>query len=432
MPWLYATTKIVMMKNKLFSSILFISFVMIRMNANAQAYRIDQILDSIDANNPGLQQFDLKTESSIALGEASNAWMAPVAGLGMSEFPYGSSTNMNNGMMPRKMLMLRLQQMFPNFSKQEKEEKYHQSFARQNKDDRATMQNMLFAKAKMAYYDAFMAEKKLSIINEQEKQLQLLIQIAEERLAYNKAKLPDIYKARARLGDLQSNRIKLESKVRQSVVILNALMDRNVSGPLQIDTSENVLEKQMNILRIDSTYVLNHRSDILHITHEINSMRLKTDIESANAKPVFGITWDNMQMNGGHYMYNAMAMISIPVAPWFSKGYHAKVQSMDYQIQAMQKIQENKMQQALGNIHKDWLNYQSAQKDLQIFQEDVIPAYEKTYQSYMSAFSENTGDIYETLSAWNDLTQKKMEYYNKVADLLNIRVMLEAEMQGAR
>src|SRR5690625_1333750 len=236
---------------------------------------LSEILNRIDANNPGLQQFKLKTKSSFALGEASRAWTAPSIGLGMSEFPYGSVSKTNNGMMPRKMLMLRLQQMFPNFSKQKAEQKYEQSFANQNKDDRGTMKNRLFAQAKMAYYDAFIAQKKLSVIEEQEKKLQLLIQVAEGRLAYNKASLPNIYKARAKLSDLQSMQIKLQSTSKQSIAILNSLMNRPVNAALFIDTSNHFQEDQINILQVDSAYVLKNRTDILHTADAIHTIKLK-------------------------------------------------------------------------------------------------------------------------------------------------------------
>jgi outer membrane protein TolC len=402
----------------------------------AQTYTLQDVLDSIDARNPGLQQFALKTKSSFAEGDASKAWMAPTAGLGLSEFPYGNYSKTGNGMMPRKMLMLRLQQMFPNFSKQQKEQDYYQSFAAQNTDDRETMKNLLFARAKMAYYDAYVAEKKLAVISQQEKQIQLLIQIAEGRLAYNKASLPNIYKARAKFSDLQSMRIEISSKVGQTAAILNSLMNRPVEAPLQVDTSVNLLQQSVNILAIDSIYVRTQRSDIRRITDEIHSMNLKQQVASSMSKPVFGITWDNMRMpvstslgKKGMYMFNAMATISIPIAPWFSKGYKSKINAMDYQIQAMQKIKENQVLKALGNIHKNWLSLQSSKRDLQIFKNEVIPSYAKTYQANLNAFSENTGDIYETLMAWNDLTMKRMEYYNKLAGLLNIKVMLETEIQ---
>lgn len=406
-------------------------FLLCNAAAHAQeAYSLQQVLDSIAVRNPGLQQYALQTGASDAMGEAAKAWETPQVGAGVSEFPYGNMGKMSNqGFAPRKMLMLRLQQMFPNFSKQKKESAYYQSFARQNQDDKATLQNMLFAQAKIAYYDALIAEKKLTIIDEQSKQLQLLIQIAEGRLAYNKASLPNIYKARAKLSDLGSTRIKAGSVIDQSVAIMNSLMDRPAGYAMQIDTAEYLLQKQINILQVDSAYVQTHRTDILHTTDEIHSMRLNQETVSSLGRPQFGIAWDNMRMNNGMYMYNAMAMVTIPIAPWFSKGYKSEVSSMDYQIRSMKKMQDNQVLQALGNIRKDWLSLQAAQKDLQIFQDEVIPSYAKTYQAYLNAFSENTGDIYETLMAWDDLTMKKMEYYDKLGDLLNIRVMLETEMQ---
>src|SRR5699024_1743020 len=129
------------MKNKLISIIIFIALITTGKLAHAQTYTLQQVLDSIETNNPGLQQFAFKTKSSFAKGDAAQAWMAPSAGLGLSEFPYGNVSKTNDGMMPRKMLMMRLQQMFPNFSKQKKEKEYYQSFAAQNTDDRATMRN---------------------------------------------------------------------------------------------------------------------------------------------------------------------------------------------------------------------------------------------------------------------------------------------------
>lgn len=397
--------------------------------SHAQTYSLRQILDSIDVKNQGLQQYVLKTQASYAQGTAASAWMAPMAGVGLAEFPYPSGNKIDDGMMPRKMLMLRLGQMFPNFSQQRKEEAYDRSYVSQNQDDRATMKNMLFAKAKMAYYDAFTAQKKLAILREQEQQLELLIKISEGRLAYNKADLPSIYKARARLSDLKSMRINLQSMTDQAGAILNSLMDLPVDHPLQIDTTVDFKQSQVAILQVDSAYLQANRSDIKHTKDEIHSMELKQDVTSAMAKPSFGITWDNMRMNGGMYMYSAMASVSIPIAPWFSKGYKSKITAIDYQIQAMQKMKGNQVSEALGNIRKDWLKLRSARQGLQIFQQDVLPAYAKTYQANLNAFSENTGDIYQTLMAWNDLTMKKMEYYDKLSELLNLQVMLETEMQ---
>jgi outer membrane protein TolC len=402
----------------------------------AQTYSLRQILDSIDAHNSGLQQFALKTKASLAEADASKGWMAPTVGVGVSEFPYGGASKTANATAARKMLMLHLQQMFPDFSRQRREADYYRSFAAQDADDRATMKNMLFSRARMAYYQAYVAEKKLTVLGQQQKQLELLIQIAEGRLAYNKASLPDIYKARARLSDLKTMRIKISSTVEQSAAVINSLMDRAPDVPLQMDTAEDLPGEVGGILKVDSAYLSTRRSDIRHITDEVNTMTLQQKSASAMSKPVFGISWDNMRMpagmggeNNGMYMFSAMATMSVPIAPWFSKGYKSRVRSIDFQKQAMQKRQDQLLRQALGNIRRDWLDLQSARKDLQLFNAEVIAAYAKAYQANLNAFSENTGDIFETLTAWNDLTTKRMEYYDKLRDMLILKVQLETEMQ---
>lgn len=394
-----------------------------------QSYTLRQVLDSIEANNPGLQQFGLKSLSSIEEGKAAAAWEEPRVGLGVSEFPYGPVDKNAGGMMPRKMMMLRLEQMFPNFARQKKEKAYDQSFMNQNRDDKATMKNLLFVQAKMAFFEAYVAEKKLVVINRQDDQLQLLLKISEGRLAYDRAGLPDIYKARAKLEALASMKIDLVSKSSEAALIINSLMNRPVDSPLQIDTSGDPEQGLIDILPIDSAYLLTRRSDIVRHSDQIHSIQLNQEVISSDAHPTFGIGWENMRMNSGKYMYSAMATLSIPIVPWFSKGYRAKVRALDYQIESIHKVQQNQVNKALGDIHRDWLKLQASRKVLQAYRDKIIPAYAKSWQASLSAYGENTGNVFETLAAWNDLTEQKIQFWDKVMDMLHLRILLEAEMQ---
>lgn len=393
-----------------------------------QTYCLRQILDKIDTANPGLQQYALRTKASLLMGEASRAWAAPEVGAGLSEFPYPAGGT-DGDPMARKMLMIRLEQMFPNVRKQRTEQDYYRSFSSQHGDDRATLQNILFAEAKTAYYEAVIAQHQLAVLAGQEKQLKLLIGIAADRLTYNTATTADIYKARAKLGDLHGTCVQLQSACEQAFVKLNSLMGRSFDAPLQVDTSLN-LPSRISILEVDSAYVQQHRSDIRHTLDGIHSMALKQRIEASAAAPTFGVMADNMRMDGGTYMYGVMATVSIPIAPWSSKGYHAKTSALRYQVQAMEKQKDNQVREALEHVHKDWLALRAATQDLGILGREVLPAYRETYQANLNALSENTGNIYETLAAWNDLTEHEMEYYNKLGKLLKLRVMLETDMQS--
>ncbi len=394
-----------------------------------QRLSLQQILDSIDVHNPALQKFGLQTQYTYAKAAAAKAWSAPTVGLGVSEFPYGREQEMNRIMMPRKMWMLSIRQMFPNFSMQKREQAYYQSFKNQNKDSRATLKNELFARAKMAYYNIFISQKKRSILNEQQKQLQWFIKLAKNRLSYDKTRLSNIYRSQARLSDLQTLKIQLVSRSKEAITELNRLIDRPLDAPLLIDTSFDISQNSFSILKMDTAYIRNNRSDIIHTSDRIHSMRLKQKMASEKARPAFGISWENMRMQGDRYAYNAMVTMTIPIAPWSSREYQSEIQAIDYQIQALQKMKESQILEALGQIRKDWIRLQAAKKELKVFNDKVIPAYTRTFHASLDAFSENTGDIYETLMAWSDLTKKRLEYYDKLRNVLAIKILLEKEIQ---
>src|SRR5690606_37678972 len=104
--------------------ILVVLMLLIGASGSAQTWTLEQVLDSIAANYPGLQQFSMKAAASFAEGEAAKAWDATTAGVGLEEFLYGSGKPMGGGAQPRRMTVLRLEQMFPNFARQHKESAY--------------------------------------------------------------------------------------------------------------------------------------------------------------------------------------------------------------------------------------------------------------------------------------------------------------------
>lgn len=409
--------------------ILVVLMLLIGASGSAQTWTLEQVLDSIAANYPGLQQFSMKAAASFAEGEAAKAWDATTAGVGLEEFLYGSGKPMGGGAQPRRMTVLRLEQMFPNFARQHKESAYYRSLRQQEKDDSATMSNMLFARAKIAYYRACVAEKKLAMLKQQEKELELFLQLVTRRLPYDQGELPQLYRGQAELSELHAARQRLQSAGMQAVAILNSLMSRPQDSPLPVDTGRFPEAYNRLLPAADTAGSAGRRSDIARIAHDIQSLRLSREAAALDARPRFGLGWSNMRMQDGGYMYSAMATLSIPIVPWFSRGYRSKTEAIGYQIQAKQKEYAAQLQEAAGQLRTTWLQWEAAEKDWQLFRDEVLPAYRKTYESFLHAFSENRGSIYETLKAWEDLTQKQTEYWDKVADLLAIRVQLEAELQ---
>lgn len=393
----------------------------------AQALSLDQILDSISVRNPGLQSYAQSIQSREAQARSAHGWDSPSAGFGLNEFPYPSKMGPN--LQARKMLMIRLEQVFPSFRRQDLQAAYARSFIRQDRDDQLSMKIGYYTKARLAFYQALIANQKMRVLAEQMDQLNLLIRISQGRLAYSKASLPDIYLARADLSDLKSRRIRLQSLEAQSKAILNVLMGHAPTDSIRLDTTLKAGEQGLDILQADSAYITDHRSDIRHTTDQISSMVLKSRVMASMTRPVFGLSWDNMRMAGGMYMYNMMAMVRIPLAPWSSRGIRSGVEGMQEQIAAMRQMKQDQIQEAMGNIRKDWLALESSGHELDLLEDQVIPAFQQAYQANLNAYGENTGDIFQTLMAWNQLTNKKMTYYDRLEDFLDLRIRLQSALQ---
>jgi len=384
------------------------------------------VLDSVIANNPGLKQFKLKTRASQAMARAAGAWEAPQVGFGLTEFPYpGKAENQQ----ARKMLMLHVEQMFPNFSDQRAEQRYYESFRNLNQDDYLSMKNALCGEAKAAYFQAVIAIKRLEVIREESGVLQLLIKTATSKLAYSSGDLPDIYEARARLSDLYSQRLEDSSLVLQSSRILNYLMDRPQSVLLGFDTLITLHVYQESPLLLDSAKLERRRSDIGKISNQINTLEFSREEKGRLGKPSFGVSYDNMRMSSGMYMFDLMALIKLPLVPWSSRGYREQQLSIGYEEQALEQKKTGLINEAVADAQKTLIDLQTKYQELDVLEQQVIPAYRKAFQANLDAYRENTGSIYQTLMTWQDLLAKKMDYLDKLSAAFQLEVLYELNIQ---
>lgn len=407
---------------------LFIFLIGLAFTSSAQSVMpLKAVLDSITANNPGLQKFEYSTKANIEMGNMSKAWDAPTVSFGLDEFPYPSEMDMDGG--ARKMLMLNVDQMLPNFANQKAKSEYYKSFRNQNQNDYETLKNKLYAQAKAAYFTELISVKRLKVIEEQSKMLELLVKIAEARLQYSQADLPTIYNAKAKISSLESMKIKEESMIRQSRSTLNYLMGRPLSEDFKVDTSLALNRYKEQISQYDTSFVMQNRSDIQRMSNDIESMRLNQKVAQTMSKPMFGFGFKNMRMQDGTYMYSAMASMKLPIVPWASKGYKSEVKAIDYEIKAMEKERANMVHETSSMIKNTMLDLQAQYREVDVYEKRIIPDYKKTFDVNLNAFGENKGDIFRTLMAWDDLLMKRMDYLNVLDQTYKMEVMYEEAIQ---
>ena len=62
---------------------------------------------------------------------------------------------------------------------------------------------------------------------------------------------------------------------------------------------------------------------------------------------------------------------------------------------------------------------------VQLFENNILAALKKKYQSNLLAYEQNTEELFELYDAWETLNNTQLEYLNQLQQLLNMQVDLE-------
>ena len=64
-------------------------------------------------------------------------------------------------------------------------------------------------------------------------------------------------------------------------------------------------------------------------------------------------------------------------------------------------------------------------RQLQLFENNIIPALRNNYQSMLLAYEQNTEELFGLYDAWETLNSTQLEYLDQWQQLLNSQVSLE-------
>jgi cobalt-zinc-cadmium efflux system outer membrane protein len=423
-----------MLKNKLTSLVLFIS---VSVSSTAQVLSYDSIKTTIIQSNPALEMYNNQAKSFDAMASGAKAWDAPQIGFGFFMTPYQTSywksqtmdiNGMNTTMPGMGNLMIQGKQMIPNPSKLNANQTYLKAMSSVELETQRAEANKILADAKMNYYEIQIIDKKLKVLTEAEKTLQVMITIGEKNIAYNRESLVSIYKAKSQQALLYKDRAILENDRNQKIYIINTLMNRDKNIRFDVDTT--VMIKNYETQIIDTSNILSNRSDVLAIDKNIRVTQLKQKAESYKGRPDFGIEYGHMFSFGSNpNMFTLMGMMTVPIAPWSSKMYKSNVTAANYQIKAMQNEKEAIINESTGKLYGLQNAIKSTKYQLELYETILLPAIKKTYDVAMIAYAQNTGELFQTLDARMNLQMTQMQYYDILLELLTLQAEYEKQLQ---
>ena len=395
--------------------------------SNAQVISLDSVLHLIDIRNPMLQEYDSKVKALNTYTEGAKGWMAPMVGAGTFMTPYPGQELMDER--DKGSVMFSIEQSIPNPSRLNANHKYFASRASVEEQGRSFQFNALRAEAKTAYYQWLVAEQKIKVLRENERIIDLMLKLARLRYPYNQGGLGNIYKVEGRLSEVQNMILMTLGDIDENQFRLKTLMNFPPDANIMVDTTTRVTYES-NQLIYDTAALSTQRSDVRQIEKTIQVMRLSQELQKYQAKPDFKIRFDHMQPIGNMpSQFTAMAMVSIPIAPWSSKMYKSEVKGMQYDIEAMRKGREALLIETRGMLAGMASKLVRMQQQLENYNTKIIPALRKNYQTMMLGYEENREQLPIVIDGWEALNMSQMEFLNKLEEYYLMIVSYEKELE---
>ncbi len=416
------------MKKVVFISV--ISFLLSMELKGQQQLSLAALLDSIKAANPLLKMYDNDIRSMDEAAKGAYSWMPPEFGAGMWMVPYNVNRwkKMDNGMGGFEegmgQFMLSAQQMFPNRKKQHAEFEYMSAMSSVEREKKNYSLNQLIAEAKRNYYEWVIIQKKINVLEQNERLLNFMMQSAEIRYKNGLEKINAYYKAKAALGNLEKMKVMLQNEMLQKRIALNTLMNREKLIEFSVDTVYTLKDYSRYI--IDSTQLAETRSDLKAVNKEIQLNWLRFNSEKAKLKPEFGIRYEHMFGFGGLPMqYTLMGMARIPFTRGASRMYKANMESLVWKNESLHQQRQMILNEAAGMAQAMRNEIITKQKQIRLYEEKIIPALRNNYSAYQLAYEQNTEELFMLFDAWETLNMTQVEYLGQLQDLLRMQVELE-------
>ena len=409
------------MKNSLIIAVL----LFLVSTARAQVVlTLPEVKSAIEERHPALKMLDADARSMEEAAKGAYSWMAPELGAGFYQTPYDPGRwKRMDGRAGMGAFMISAQQMFPNRKKQDAEFAYMQAQSGVERQQKDVLVNELLYTARSNYYQWIVLEKKIRVLDDNDRLLSFMLQSAEIRYKNGLGKISAYYKVKAALANIENMRLVIQNEIRRKRISINTVMNRDISTEFEIDS--NYVWTDFSPAMFDSTSLMEQRSDIKVLDRSMEVNNLQRESELAKLRPEFGIQYNHMTGWARQpVMFSVMAMVRIPFARWSSKMNKARAESLVWQNEALKNQQQMIVNEAQGMAGNTLVELELKKKQMRLYEEEIIPALRRNFQTMQLGYEQNTEELFELFDAWEALNMTQMEYLDQLQKALEMQAEL--------
>lgn len=390
---------------------------------------LDSVLRRVERDNPRLRQYDAQIQAAGAYAKGARTWEAPQVGAGPFMAPYTTPrTSDNSADVSRGYAMVSVGQAIPNTARQRANERYLQSRAGVERENRAYERNQLFADAKQSYYAWALLLKKQRVLSGTEQLLRLVIRSIELRYKYGGEKLSDAFRAKAELLRYHADELEVQGQIDEKRIALNTLMNRPPDERFEVDSTYTRPDYRD---APDTATLARRRSDVRSLDQTLTRTRLQRELELTNRKPTYGVQYQHMNTLGGNMpsQYTLQGMMSIPLVPWAARGYKANAAGLSLEVQAVREQRAALVAQATGKAAGLLARLHAKAGQVDLYEQNILPAVLKSYRATLLAYEQNTEALAAVLQAWETLRTTRLDAVNQEMEYVQLQTDYERELE---
>lgn len=390
--------------------------------AQAEPASLRDLVDEALRNNPQLRSARDQAAAARARVRQATAWEPPQVAVEFFQTPISSFPNPIKGGMETD---YSLQQMFPFPGKLSAAGASAEALAQAAQASYRAMERAVVARVKTAYYQLYLAQRRLDINRENQELLRQFVRSAARRYQVGVGSQPDVLKAQTELSTLLNDALVLEQEKRLAEAALDTALARPATGPFGTVPEEG-LDQPLYTLQQLEPIVLEARPEIQASRAAVESAKADAALARRQYFPdlMVKLTYKDMAGTGKDY-WSAMAGIDIPIAPWSAGRYGGRVQEANVNVSRAEADLESARIQAMLEVEAALVGVRTNRERALLFRDTVIPQAHQTLQAASAAYQANRTDFLNLLDSYRVLLQRRLDSYHAVAAYLGSLAELE-------
>lgn len=391
-------------------------------NQTGRILSLDTLIAEALQNNPQLQAARYQTSAARRKVEGATSWEPPQMGVEFYQTPIASFPNpVKNGMETDYFI----QQMFPFPGKLSSMGKAAEDNASMLNEGYRALERKTIRELKSAYYDLYLAQRKIEINAENQDLMRKFVDIATKQYEVGMGKQPDILRAQTELSTLINSGLNLQREKTVVESMINTILSRPPNAPIGYipEIEANVPHWTFDQLR---PLALEDRPEVRAMNYNIEMKKAELAASRREYFPdlMARVTYKDMAMTGEDF-WAVMVGISIPIAPWAGGKVSSAVEENELNVKKAEEEYAAMKNMTLFEVQEALVKVQTNQNIVLLYRNTTIPQAEQTLESTLSAYQTGKTEFLMLIDAYRMLLMARLEYSMAIMNFMASQAQLE-------